>query len=182
MCVRVTPGIRPYARCQSWGLCHHLRPLRAVTSAGALASENKHLSDQRYSLYHTQNSHPCRRPCSSSVNYFVILNLRANLARSLNSRRSKLHGSQPCSPTNTLVAHTKQVALQGSASSTRSVHRALAHLLSNLAALSRSYAHARACVSSLVASDSEYSMRSACTDHCKTLPESCSTEISLNPV
>ena len=31
-------------------------PVLGDTSAGALASENKHLLDQRYSLYHTQNS------------------------------------------------------------------------------------------------------------------------------
>ena len=126
--------------------------LCVLTSAGALASENKHLLDQRYSLYHTQNSHPCRRPCSSSVDYFVILKLRANLARSLNSRRSKLHGSRPCSPTNTLVAHTNQVAPQGSASSTSCPSRA--RTLPQQPCRTRSYALARACVSSLVASDS----------------------------
>ena len=152
-----------------------------MTSAGALASENKHLLDQRYSLYHTQNSHPCRRPCNSSVNYFVILNLRANLARSLNSRRSKLHGSQPCSPTNTLVAHTNQVAPQGRASSSSCPSRA--RTLPQQPCRTRSLVRARSrmrfqsgCLRF------EYPVMSACTDRCQTLPESCSMEISLNPV
>ena len=64
--------------------------------------------------------------CSSSVNHFVILNLRVNLARSRNSRRPKLHGSQPCSPTHALVTRANQVALQGSASSSSCPFRASA--------------------------------------------------------
>ena len=46
---------------------------------------------------------------------FVILKLRANLARYSNSHQSRLHGSRPSSPTSALVARVGQVAPLGAA-------------------------------------------------------------------
>ena len=93
------------------------------------------------------------------------------------SHQSALHGSQPCPPTNTLTSLEPTKLPQGSVSSSSCPFRA--------SALPQQPCRARAPIRA------RGRMRfqpgclrfgiSACTDRCKTFPESCSREISLNP-